>query len=78
MRVLRNDIRLYLESTLGVDAQLRPASDLKPPHYIKDAYKLLNLDLLIGKSTLSMVLLLPIDDEYPGAVTLGKHIAQIQ
>jgi len=78
MPVLRNDIRFYLESTLGVDAQLRPASDLKPPHYIKDAYKLLNLDLLIGKSTLSMVLLLPIDDEYPGAVTLGKHIAQIQ
>ena len=82
MPVLRDDIRLYLESTLGVDAQLRPAPELKVPHYIKDAYKLVNLVLLIGgknkQSKLSMVLLLPVDDEYPGAVTLGKHIAQVQ
>lgn len=82
MPVLRDDIRLYLESSLGVDAQMRPASDLKVPHYIKDAYKLVNLVLLVGgknkQSKLSMVLLLPIDGEYPGAVTLGKHIAQVQ
>jgi hypothetical protein len=82
MPVLRDDIRLYLETTLGVEAQLRAASDLKAPHYIKDAYKLLNLVLLVGakhkQSKLTMVLLLPTDDEYPGAVTLGKHIAQVQ
>lgn len=82
MPVLRDDIRLYLESTLGVEAQVRPASDIKIPHYIKDIYKLVNLDLLIGgtskQSILSTVLLLPVDDEYPGAVTLGKHIAQVQ
>jgi|LNAP01.1.fsa_nt_gb hypothetical protein len=82
MPVLRDDIRLYLETTLGVDAQLRAASDLKLPQYIKDAYKLANLVLLVGgkykQSKLSMVLLLPTDDEYPGAVTLGKHIAQVQ
>lgn len=82
MPVLRDEIRLYLESTLGVDAQLRSATELKVPHYIKDTYKLINLVLLIGgknkQSKLSMVLLLPVDDEYPGAVTLGKHIAQVQ
>lgn len=82
MPVLRDDIRLYLETTLGVDAQLRAASDIKAPHYIKDAYKLVNLVLLVGakykQSKLSMLLLLPTDDEYPGAVTLGKHIAQVQ
>ncbi|MBI6851364.1 hypothetical protein YA0002_01200 [Pseudomonas cichorii] len=78
----RAAIRLYLESTLGVDAQLKPASDIKVPHYIKDAYKLVNLDLLIGgknrQSKLSMVLLQAVDDEYQGAVTLGKHVAQVQ
>lgn len=82
MPVIRDDIRLYLESALGVDAQFRATQELKVPHYIKDAYKLANLVLLVGakskQTKLSMILLLPVDDEYPGAVTLGKHIAQVQ
>lgn len=82
MPVLRDEIRLYLETTLGVEAQLRAATDVRAPHYIKDAYRLVNLVLLVGakhkQSKLSMILLLPTDDEYPGAVTLGKHIAQVQ
>lgn len=82
MPVLRDDIRLYLESTLGVEVHLKPASYLKVPHYIKETYKLVNLVLLVGsnakQSKFSMVLLLPLDDEYPGAVTLGKHISQVQ
>lgn len=77
--VFPNDIRHYLKTTLGVDAQLSEASCIKVPHYIRDAYKLLNLVLLVGsKYKHSMLLLLPTDDEYPGAVTLGKHIAQVQ
>ncbi|GAB0079381.1 hypothetical protein TOC8171_47870 [Pseudomonas syringae] len=82
MPVLRNDIRLYLETTLGVEAHLKPASDVKVPHFIKDTYKLVNMVLLVGsearQSKFSLMLLLPLDDEYPGAVTLGKHISQIQ
>lgn len=82
MPVLRDDIRLYLESTLGVDAQFRAAQELKVPHYIREAYKLANLVILVGakskQTKLPMVLLLPVNDEYPGAVTLGKHIAQVQ
>lgn len=82
MPVLRSEISLYLETTLGVEAHLKPASDLKVPYFIKETYKLLNLVLLVGsgvkQSKFLMVLLLPFDDEYPGVVTLGKHISQIQ
>ena len=82
MPILKDDVRVYVESTLDVDAQISPAPGLKVPHYIRDAYKLVNMVLLTGQksrqSKLSMTLLLPVDDEYPGAVTLGKHIAQIR
>lgn len=79
MANLRDDIKAYLESTLGVEAHLKSASDLKVPFHIKDAYKPVNLSILIGgKSQLSMLLLLPVEDEYPGAVALGKHITQVR
>lgn len=79
---LRDDIKVYLESTLGVEAHLQTASELTVPFHIKDAYKLVYLALLVGnkakQTKLPMLLLLPVDGEYPGAVTLGKHIAQVQ
>lgn len=79
---LRDDIKAYLESTLGVEVHLRSTSELKVPFHIKDAYKTVNLIILIGGksklSKLSMLLLLPVEDEYPGAVTLSKHIAQVR
>lgn len=81
MTALRDDIRLYLESTLGVDVQLEPALAPSVPFHIKDVYNLVDVDLLTpGKSgvTLGMLLLLPIVDQYPGAVTLAKHINQVQ
>lgn len=79
---LRDDIKVYLDSTLGVEAHLQAVSGLKVPFHIKDAYKLVGLVLLVGEKAtptkLPMLLLLPVDEEYPGAVTLGKHIAQVQ
>ncbi|AHG42487.1 hypothetical protein N018_20560 [Pseudomonas syringae CC1557] len=82
MPVSPDDIRLYLEATLGMDPELKPANEIKVPHYIKDTYNLVNLTLLghgeHRQSKLDMVLLLPLDDEYPGSVTLGKHIFQVQ
>lgn len=81
MSALR-EIKTYLESTLGVEIHLQAASGLKLPFHIKDAYKLIYLDIALGdkaKTTkLPLLLLLPADDNYPGAVTLGKHIAQVQ
>lgn len=79
MPSLRDDIKGYLESTLGAEVHLKSASELKVPFHIKDTYKPLNLIMLIGgKSKLSMLLLLPEEDEYPGAVILNKHIAQVR
>lgn len=82
MPILRDNIQVYLQSTLGVETQVQAASGLKVPFHIKDAYTLCHLDLQAGDKTkhteLSMLLLLPVDEEYPGVVTLKKHIAQVQ
>lgn len=82
MPVTRDDIKSYLESTLGMQARLQRASGLKVPFHIKDAYQLLYLSVHPGKNpehrALSMLLLVSPDDHYPGLVTLGKHIAQVQ
>jgi len=81
MPVLLDDIKGYLESTVGLEAHLQAASGLKIPFHIKDAYKLVYLVLMVGpkaKQKLPMLLLLPVENKYPGAVTLGKHIAQVQ
>lgn len=80
MPVFLDDIKAYLESTLGLDAHLQAAQGLKVPFYIKDAYKLTCLSLTTGskpQQKLSMLLVLA-GDEYPGAVSLGKHIAHVQ
>ncbi|WP_116894798.1 hypothetical protein [Pseudomonas savastanoi] len=81
MPVLLDDIKGYLESTVGLEAHLQAATGLKVPFHIKDAYKLVYLALMVGpksKQKLPMLLLLPVENKYPGAVTLGKHIAQVQ
>lgn len=79
MPSLRDEIRAYLESTLGVETSLKAVSGLKVPFHIKDAYKPLELSFQFGAETqLSMLLLLPVDDDYPGAVALKKHIYQVR
>lgn len=82
MPVLKDDIRLYLESILGADVAIKPASALKIPHHIRESYQLVKLVVSLGGASrafhLSMILLLPVNDQYPGVVTLGKHLAQVQ
>ena len=82
MPALKDDIRLYLESILGADVTIKPASALKVPHYIKESYQLANLVVSLGDASrashLSMILLLPVNDQYPGVVTLGKHLVQVR
>ena len=66
---------------IGVELHLKPSRDLKVPHYIKDTYKLVNMVLLVGSEARQSkfpLVLLPLDDGYPGAVTLGKYISQIR
>ncbi len=69
-------------SILGADVAIKPASALKVPHYIKESYQLVNLVVSLGgvskASRLSMIALLPVNDPYPGVVTLGKHLAQVR
>ncbi|MDU8499681.1 hypothetical protein RYB01_10855 [Pseudomonas syringae] len=82
MPILLGELTSYLEVTLGVEAHLSPDVKTSVAYHIKDAYTLFNLIILIGgkhrQSKLEMLLLLPVDDEYPGSVALGKHIAQVQ
>lgn len=81
MPVRPSDIKSYLESVLGAEIRLKPASAIEVPFHIRDAYKLADLTLLMdGKSAppLSMLLLLPAADHYPGAVALRKHVQQVQ
>jgi len=68
MPVLLDDIKGYLESTVGLEAHLQAASGLKIPFHIKDAYKLVYLVLMVGpkaKQKLPMLLLLPVENKYP-------------
>lgn len=81
MSIFLDDIKGYLESTVGLEVHLQAASGLKVPFHIKDAYKLVDLVLMVGpkaKQKLQVLLLLPVENKYPGAVSLGKHIAQVQ
>lgn len=81
MPTLLDDIKGYLESTVGLEAHLQAASGLKVPFHIKDAYTLVYLTLMAGpkaKQKLPMLLLLPVENKYPGAVALGKHITQVR
>ncbi|MCO6055886.1 hypothetical protein NG726_04285 [Pseudomonas sp. MOB-449] len=79
MAGLRDETRSYLESVLGVEAHLKALAGLKVPFHIKDAYKPLELSLQFAPETqLHMLLLLPVDDDYPGAVALKKHLNQVR
>ena len=81
MPVRPGNIKSYLESVLGAEIQLKPASALKVPFHIRDAYTLTDLTLVIDEKSatpLSMLLLLPAADHYPGAVALRKHVQQVQ
>lgn len=81
MPALRDDIRLYVESLLNAQVQVKAAPVARIPFHIRDAYQLAELTFWLGSKSspsLSMLLLLPIEDEYPGAVTLRKHIQQVQ
>ncbi|MCU1735738.1 MULTISPECIES: hypothetical protein [unclassified Pseudomonas] len=81
MPALRDDIRLYVGSLLNAEVQLKTASVAKLPFHIRDTYTLADLTLRLGSKSgpsLSMLLLLSREDAYPGAVTLRKHIQQVQ
>lgn len=67
----------YLESILGVPVDLKRAK-LKLPYHLLDAYSFIELTLRFDPAPLEMLLLLPSNPTYPGAVTLSKHIAQVR
>jgi hypothetical protein len=70
--------RAYVESVLGLKVDLKTVSGLNVPFLIKDAYALTELNLQFDPETqLQVLLLLAVDDDYPGAVTLKKHITQV-
>lgn len=78
MPALPMEIRPYLESILGTKIRLDTVSPLKIPFHLRDTYNFAKLTLDIGSQPLSMLLLIPVDDQYPGAVTLRKHLQQIE
>lgn len=78
MPTLQKDIELYLGSVLGAESRLKAATDLKIPFYLKDAYHFAELTLQIGSQSLALLLLMPVDDEYPGAVTLRKQLQHVE
>ncbi|MHA6197578.1 hypothetical protein ACX3YG_24800 [Pseudomonas wadenswilerensis] len=78
MSISQKHISLYLASVLGAEARVEKAPDLKIPFHLKDTYGIAELTLLIGDQPLSMLLMMPVDDEYPGAITLRKHLEQIE
>lgn len=79
---LREAAKRYLESTLGVGVDQQAAVGLKMPFFLSEAYTFVRLILLIGENTqrtqLPILLILPMEDRYIGAVALRKHISQIQ
>lgn len=50
---LRDEIKVNLESVLGVEAHFKSAFELKVPFHIKDAYKPVNLRGTIERLTVS-------------------------
>lgn len=66
----------YLESVLGIPTHLKPVSP-RLPYHLLDAYTCSELTLQFKPAPLVVLLLLPCNPTYPGAVTLTKHIAQI-
>ncbi|KPA92239.1 MULTISPECIES: hypothetical protein [Pseudomonas] len=77
MSSLKDDVKAYVESVLGLPIELKPAR-LKLPFHILDLYKPVQMQIDVGKDWISTLLLLPVSDEYPGAVALQKHITQVR
>lgn len=75
---LRDQTRTYVQSVLGIETDVATVTRLKLPFFITDAYGIAELTLQLGSApALSILLLLPTDDTYPGAVALKKHIQHV-
>ena len=76
---LHEEAKAYIESILGVAAQMTPVP-LRVPYTIRDSYKTYELSIPMGNSSpLNMMLLVSRDDvAYPGIVKLQKHIELVR
>ncbi|BFO07196.1 hypothetical protein MX621_30925 (plasmid) [Pseudomonas aeruginosa] len=76
---LQDEAKAYIESVLGVAAQMTPVP-LRVPYTIRDSYKTYELSVPMGNSSaFNMMLLVSRDDiEYPGIVKLQKHIELVR
>ncbi|AGZ38063.1 TPA: hypothetical protein ACRNDU_004998 [Pseudomonas aeruginosa] len=76
---LQDEAKAYIESVLGVAAQMTPVP-LRVPYTIRDSYKTYELSVPMGNSSaFNMMLLVSRDDiEYPGIVKLQKHIEMVR
>ncbi|HGY2296409.1 TPA: hypothetical protein ACNV18_000125 [Pseudomonas putida] len=76
---LQDEAKAYIESVLGVAAQMTPVP-LRVPYTIRDSYKTYELSVPMGNnSAFNMMLLVSRDDvEYPGIVKLQKHIELVR
>jgi len=77
MPSLKDDLKAYVESTLGLPIEFE-AVHLKLPFHILDLYNPVRMRLGVGKTPVSALLLLPMADEHPGSVALKKHITQVR
>lgn len=72
---LQDEAKAYIESVLGVEAQMTPVP-LRVPYTVRDSYKTYELSIPV---TLNMMLLVSRDDVgYPGIVKLQKHIELVR
>lgn len=72
------EIQNYVEEVLGLKASAPKFIDLQVPFFIKDTYELLHMQLRLSeKHTYDLVLIIQKEDEYPGIVSLSKHLKQI-
>ncbi|MEZ1438244.1 hypothetical protein QVM41_18415 [Pseudomonas shirazica] len=76
---LQDEAKAYIESVLGVAAQMTPVP-LRVPYTIRDSYKTYELSVPLGNnSAFNMMLLVSRDDvAYPGIVKLQKHIELVR
>ncbi|MFB3302516.1 hypothetical protein [Pseudomonas sp. AMR01] len=75
---LSAETRAYIESILGTKTEVETTNGLNLPFFITDAYGISELTLQFGPlPALSILLLLPVDNTYPGAVALKKHIQHV-
>jgi hypothetical protein len=79
MRGLKQQTYIYVAATLGLEASLKPAPRLALAFHIKDAYSFAELQLELGHGApLRLLLMLPVEGRYPGAVALKKHIGSVR